>query len=296
MLPNFIIAGVAKAGTTSLYYYLTQHSEVDIPRKESFYFAREYYKHSPPGGPPFFRDKSRLIFSEIEYDKFYAQCHKTAIGEVSTCYAYFHESAIPLIKEKLGDIKIIFMLRNPVERAFSAYKHFLRLKAEPLSFKDALAAEKLRMEKQWDFMWYYTDVGFYTKQLQAFKENFSQVKVFLTEDLASNPQQLMKELFGFIGVNDEFIADTSFQYNAADAMPSILARKTFRNKILKYLGKQIIPEKKRMALKQKLRTPAETSALNMDAETKSSLIKLYREDISELEKIIGRDLGAWTNQ
>jgi hypothetical protein len=293
LLPNFLIAGVAKAGTTSLYYYLLQHPEVDIPRKESFYFAREFYKNAPGSKPPLYRDKSRIIFTEDDYNKFYAHCNKKAIGEVSTCYAYFHESAVPLIKEKLGDIKIIFILRNPVERAFSAYKHFVRMNAEILSFKDALKAEKERMDQHRDFMWYYADVGFYSKQLKAFKNNFSQVKIFLTEDLEAFPQNTMKEIFQFIEVDNSFVPDTSFRYNEAGTMPSPLLKKTFSNTFLKSIVKKIIPEKKRMAVKQKLRKPSETIPLLMDADVKASLVNLYHDDIMELEKIIERDLSEW---
>jgi hypothetical protein len=292
LLPNFLIAGVAKAGTTSLYYYLTQHPDVDIPRKESFYFAREFYKNAGGDSPPFFRDKPRIIFTEEAYDTFYFNCHKKAIGEVSTCYAFLHETAIPLIKEKLGDIKMIFILRNPVERAFSAYKHFHRSGDETLSFKDSIAAEKSRMEKRWDFMWYYTDVGFYAKQVKAFKDNFSQVKVFLSEDLDANPQAVMKELFKFIDVNDDFVPDTGFRYNTADTLPSHRVKNSTLNKLLKPFIKKFIPEKKRMAMRQKSRIPVDT-VLTMDAEVKSHLLKLYQDDITELEKIIGRDLNNW---
>ncbi|HKR03230.1 MAG TPA: sulfotransferase, partial [Bacteroidia bacterium] len=253
MLPNFLIAGVAKAGTTSLYYYLTQHPEVDIPRKESFYFAREFYKNAPGDKPPFYRDKSRIVFTEKDYDKFYSHVNKNATGEVSTCYAYFHESAVPLIKEKLGDVKIIFILRNPVERAYSAYKHFLRAGAETLSFKEALDAEKSRIEKRWDFMWHYAAVGFYAKQVKAFRENFSHVKIFLSDDLDAKPGEVMKVIFQFIGVNDGFIPDTSFRYNSADAKPAALfdylSEKKFSKKFLKPIIRKIIPEKKRMAIK-----------------------------------------------
>ena len=102
MLPNFLVAGAAKSGTTSLYYYLLQHPEVAIPRKETFYFAHDFYKNAGGDKPPYFREKTRIVFSEEEYDRFYEQCNRKAIGEISTCYAYFYKSSVPLIKKKLG--------------------------------------------------------------------------------------------------------------------------------------------------------------------------------------------------
>lgn len=297
MLPNFLIAGVAKAGTTSLYYYLKQHPEVDIPRKETFYFAREFYKNAPGDKPPHFRDKARIIFTNDEYDKFYKGCNKKAIGEVSTCYAYFYESSIPLIRKKLGDVKIIFVLRNPVERAFSAYNHFIRLNAEPLSFREALKEEKLRMEKHWDFMWYYAAVGFYANQVKTFKDNFSQVKIFLSDDLSSNPSLIMKELFQFLRVDDSFIAETSLRYNEANVKPgeleNYLSKKSAGANFIKSVLKKTIPEKTRMEWRQKSRKAISTPASFMPGDVREELIDLYKDDMIKLEKIIDRDLSEW---
>jgi hypothetical protein len=251
----------------------------------------------PGNKPPHFRDKSRLIFTDDEYDKFYKGCNKKAVGEVSTCYAYLHNTSVSLIKKKLGDVKIIFILRNPVDRAFSAYNHFTRLKAEPLSLKEALKEEKKRIEKHWDFMWYYADPGFYADQVKTFKDNFSQVKVFLSEDLSSNPEQIMKELFQFVGVNDTFIPDMSFRYNEGNTKPgeleNYLSKKLIAGNLLKPVLRKMVPEKMRMEYRQKSKKANESSPVLMTDDIRDELIDLYRDDILKLEKIIGRDLGEW---
>lgn len=298
MLPNFIIPGVAKAGTTSLYYYLDQHPEIDIPRKETFFFARDFYLKHPDGGPPYFRDRSRVVFSEAEYDKFYAHCNKKAVGEVSTCYAYFYKQSIPFIKEKLGDVKIIFLLRNPVERAFSAYKHFARSQKEPLSFSDALLQEKARMEMNWDFMWYYADLGFYAEQVKAFKNNFNNVHVFFSEDLQKNTDKILQKIFKSINVSEDVKIDTTIKYNMSDARfdnfrSNYLYGNLFSKKIIRPALKKIIPEKKRQLLKHKWRTPAVLLPNKIEHKIKSHLQNMYRSDIKELEKMTGRDLSAW---
>lgn len=298
MLPNFIIPGVAKAGTTSLYYYLDQHPEIDIPRKETFFFARDFYSNHPDSGPPYFRDKSRIVFTETEYNKFYAHCNKKAVGEVSTCYAYFYKQSIPAIKQKLGDVKIIFLLRNPVERAFSAYKHFVRIQKEPLSFSDALLQEKTRMEMRWDFMWYYSHLGFYAKQVTAYKNNFTNVDVFFSEDLQKNPDEILRKIFKSINVSEDVKINTTIKYNMSDERldnfrSNYLYGNLFSKKIIRPALKRIIPEKKRQLLKYKWRTPAALLPNIVEHKIKNQLQNVYREDIKELEKITGRDLSGW---
>lgn len=298
MLPNFIVAGVAKGGTTSLYYYLSQHPEIEIPRKETFFFAQNFFENMPSDGLPYFRQKSRIFFDEKKYNKLYVKCNNKAVGEVSTCYCYFHKDSIPLIKEKLGDIKIIFILRNPVERAFSAYKHFfLRHRCEPLSFNEAIRQEKIRMQKHWDFMWYYTDMGFYAEAIKQFKKNFSNVKIFLAEELANKPQWVMKEIFQFIGVKDSFAVDTGFRYNISSSQEAswfaLLYRNPVFSRFINPIIKKIIPEKKRFAIKHNVRKPLISSGLTFDELTRQELVNLFRTDILELEKITNKNLSNW---
>ncbi len=296
MLPNFIIAGNARCGTTSLYYYLSQHPEADIPRKETFYFAREFYKNIPNDGPPGYRDKSRIIYSEKEYDDFYKRCTRKAIGEVSTCFGYLHKSSVSLIKKKLGDVKIIFLLRNPVERAFSGYKHFVWLTYETLSFEDAIEKENERMKLNWDFMWHYVQLGFYAKQVKEFQNNFSNVKIILSEDFEQKTNSVMKEIFRFIGVDENFKCDTSFRYNFSDENKStfknILSENPVSEKIIKPFIKKMMPEKERMEWKHRLREPL-PEKMKMNPETRQKLIGIYKSDILELEKMLERDLNHW---
>jgi hypothetical protein len=287
MLPNFIVAGVAKAGTTSLYYYLIQHPEIDIPRKEVFYFAKNFFNNIPTNNLPYFRDKKRLVLTEEDYDAFYSKCSKKAVGEVSTCYAYFYASAIPLIKGKLGDIPIIFLLRNPVERAFSAYMHFRRDNKEELVFADAIKQESERMEKHWDFMWYYIDLGFYSKQVKAYKDNFTKVKIITTDDLTTRPEKIMKDLFDFLAVDNAFKPDLTFRYNSSEKkrinFPSIFFSPVF---------KKITTEKQRKLLKQRIRISVKNKS-PLSPGLYSELLKTYREDILTLEKITDLDFSSW---
>ena len=152
MLPNFLIIGASKCGTTSLYYYLKQHPEIsfsDLKEPKYFSSVNESFPHNGIG------DKSvdkYAIKSLTEYKSLFADLHNKRVGEASPDTLYFYDKTASLIKETLGDIPIIIMLRNPVKRAFSAFMYLKRDSREKLSFRDGLLAENRRLKDNWDFI------------------------------------------------------------------------------------------------------------------------------------------------
>jgi len=297
MNPNFLVAGVAKCGTTSLFYYLIQHPEVSIPKKETFYFISEFYKNQT-ADPIGRRDPERIITSLEDYQKLYAESNTKVIGEVSTCYFHFHEMAIPKIKSLLGDPKIIIILRHPVERAYSGYKHFTRTNHEPLSFEEALRSEKERKDKKWDFMWQYSEYGFYAKQVKAYQTNFTNVKIILSEDLEKNTDNTMREIFQFLEIDDSFKPDTKVKFNISDSQKNNFWFKYFihnkiTNKILKPIAEKLINPVKRRKIIHMLRTPEKQKQDTLILNTRQKLLDLYKEDTLELQSILKRDLSTW---
>lgn len=298
--PNFLVAGVAKCGTTSLFFYLEQHPEVCIPKKETFYFIRDFYKNQTNDliGQ---RKPSQLILTEEAYNNLYQKCGKVkAIGEVSTCYFHFPDMAIPEIKAKLGNPKVIIILREPVSRAWSNYTHFKRGHQEPLCFEDALLAQQERREKRWDFMWDYTSLGFYADYVERYQKEFSDVLILFNEDLENKPLETMQQLFKFIGIDPSFVPDTTTRYNIGDLQDKNPWFKLFiRNNFVRTVVRPIVRATFSATLKQKIRHklrrkntgPKET----MKPETKEKLKALYREDIIRLQSLTGRDLSTWLN-
>ena len=102
-----------------------------------------------------------------------------AVGESSVDNLYFPEQVIPLIKTLLGDVKIIIVLRNPVDRAFSAYKNLLRDGRETLTFEEGLGIEPLRRLKGYECLWRYQDLGFYYERVKAYMAHFTNVKIII---------------------------------------------------------------------------------------------------------------------
>ena len=142
--------------------------------------------------------------------------NEVAIGEASTLYLSFPKAA-ERIQYHIPDVKLIAILRYPADRAYSAFMHALRDNYESITdFSSALAAEEERIKLNWVLLWRYQDQGFYYRQLKRYFGLFDshQIKVYLYEDLVNNRSCLIRDVFDFIGVDQDFIPDTSAKYIA----------------------------------------------------------------------------------
>jgi len=139
-LPNFLVVGVAKSGTTSLYHYLNQHPDIFIPsRKECRFFSSKPGNFKGPG-----REFQNDTIKDIQgYRRLFLGCFNiSARGDVSNDYLFYYTESIENIKRHIGeDAKIIIRLRNPIDRAYSNYLRHIREGWEALSFEDGLEAE-----------------------------------------------------------------------------------------------------------------------------------------------------------
>ena len=296
-LPNFLIIGAAKSGTTSLYKYLSVHPQVFMsPNKETNFFA---YRDTLPvvkgwGTPPAMIVDS--ITSIDEYKRqFRAVESQTAIGEASPLYLYSPE-APENIRQIIPETKLVAILRNPVDRAFSHFMHLVRDRREPLNtFREAVAAEEERMEEAWTWDYFYTDMGRYYTQLSRYFELFnkSRIKILLYDDLLENSEVLMRDLFTFLNVNSDVDIDTSFIHN-----PSGVPRSRSLHKLLsepssiKTLVRRVVPEKTRNLVGQALwERNLEKTQISDDMRRK--LRRRFHGEIQRLEKLIERDLSSW---
>jgi hypothetical protein len=213
--PNFIIIGAMKAATTSLYTYLKQHPDIFMTQiKEPMFFNNLNRQNN-------FIIKGRKSKKISTFDEYYslfdAVRKETAIGEASPAYLYNTQCAA-LIKKYLPNTKIIAILRQPVERAYSNYLHTKRSDREPISnFEDAFNSEEERINKNWDPIYHYKAMGFYYKQLKIYYNVFpkKQIKIILFKDIITKPERTIKEVFKFLEIDNTFKPDISKKANVS---------------------------------------------------------------------------------
>ena len=291
MLPNFIIIGAQKSGTTSLYHYLNQHPEVFMsPIKETHFLDYGDGKRMDGGrgrvpGPP--------VTSFEQYESLFdGVCGEKAVGEATPTYIYLPDSP-GLIRHHMPGAKLVAILRDPVDRAYSAFQHAVRNGKEPLrDFAAALAEEDRRVERNWHPIFHYKTRGFYHAQLTRYGDALEEdrLRVYLYEDLRNDQLGLMRDIFGFLGVDEAFTPDTSTRYNIS-GVP--------RNRAVGTLAKRVgglIPALKRVVpfeARQRIKRRVFVKAPPLDPAIRRSLIHAYHDDIIELQTLLGRDLSAW---
>ena len=298
-LPNFLIVGSAKSGTTSLYHYLKQHPDVYLPEKREGRFFSIMENFNGQGDEVEF-NKSIIKSFEVYKSLFSGTNSEKAIGDISTDYLYYYENSTKKIKSILGDtVRIIIILRNPIERAYSQYLHNVRDGKETLSFENALKTDNLRRKQNWVWGWYYKNIGFYYKQVKAYIENFKQVRIYLYDDLLSDELCLMSDLFAFLEVDSLFVPDMSVKYNVSGIYKNkIIYNLLFKQNLFKSVVRIILDpfysREKRQKFVEKLRSK-NLEKPQMKAETREYLNHLYRDDILRLQSLINRDLSSWLN-
>lgn len=299
--PNFLVVGAAKTGTTSVYAYLRQHPQVFLPTKENFFFLSERFRdnHLPY---PAQRPHDEIEFDEAAYlAAFEGAGDCPARGEVATGYLQFPELAIPRIREVLGtEVKLMAILRHPVERVWSGYTFFRRDLHEKLDFEQALAAEEDRTAAGWDFMWHYTAHSFYARSVKAYMDAFPHFRVFFFDDLRADPAAFMREIFTYLGVDPDVPLDLTEQnVSGAPKSKTFQALVTQENpvkKALRPLLRAVAGRETRHRMRQWLKARNVGEKDRMSAERFNALLPLYLDDIAELERLTGRDLSAWKAQ
>jgi Sulfotransferase domain len=297
-MPTFLLVGAAKSGTSAVYDYLRQHPEVfGSEWKEPGFFAFEgqVARFAGPGDRKFNR---RCVTTLARYQGLFSKVvNQRAIGEASTVYLYSPE-APSRIRRHLPTVKLIGILRNPVDRAYSGYRYLVRDGLERLpSFEAVLEAEDSRVAANWQHIWHHKRLGFYYLQLKRYFDLFprDQIAVYLYEEFQARPLAIVQQMFAFLGVDPGFAPDVSLQHNVSGEPRSRLLHKALAHpNAAKDLVKGLLPEPTRRRMRARLMkwnilpTPP-----NLASETRRALLNLYRDDILRLESLIDRDLSHW---
>ncbi|MEL6553959.1 MAG: sulfotransferase [Cyanobacteria bacterium J06621_11] len=294
VLPNFLLIGTAKGGTTSLYSYLDQHPQVYMSaNKEPGFFALEGEKLDYQGPDEAF---SRTSVTHIEaYKKlFEGVTTETAIGEASPFYLYFAK-APERIKHYAPNAKLIVSLRNPVDRAYASYMHNVRVGYEEDSFEASLKKEDRRIQDNWIYLWHYKQCGLYYQQLSRYFDTFGrdQIQVHLFEDLAQTTQTTVQSIFSFLQIDDTFVPDLSIVNASGIPRSKLVHSLVDRGNPVRDTLKAVVPDGLRKGIANQIRKLNLAPKPPLDPETKAVMVGFYREDILKLQDLIGRDLTGW---
>lgn len=297
-IPNFLIIGTAKAGTSSLYHYLNQHPQIYMsPVKEPRFFAPELYtEHCKDPYREGAKQHRDVPMSFEEYCQlFEGAVNEVALGEASTEYLYMPKTP-ERIQQHIPSAKLIAILRDPAERAFSAFCYQLRDGCEKLTFEQALAAESQRItENKWWPGWHYKQSGFYYEQLKRYFQVFdpSQIKVYLHDELSADPTSVVKDIFRFVGVEDDFTPTLTRKNVSGIPQNRFLHSLMTRNNPLKAAVKPFLPDGLRQRVAQNIHQQNMQAKPTLSPEIRHTLVEDYRQDILNLQDLLQRDLSKW---
>lgn len=301
VLPNFLIFGVQKAGTTSIYKYLKEHPQVFMsPLKETDFFGRPSALSGQRMEAVSTTKGGRKKIETIEDYRalFEGASQEIAIGEASPNYLFLHDHAVPAIQKHVPDAKLIAILRNPVDRAYSDYlMHVREAIGEPRPL--AVQVEK-SPESSYTLL-----KGRYYEGVKHFLDAFGreQVKIFLYDELRQDTPALMREVYDFIGVDSTFEADTSKQQQKAEVPKNQSINKLLRtnNPLRTAVGgllRTVLPEERRQKLRSLLiaANSQGKSAMPLSSADAQVLTQYYREDVLRLQDLLARDLSHWLSE
>lgn len=297
-LPNFLIIGAAKSGTTALYQYLKQHPQIFFSaRKEPHYFSYTQTSKQTNGPSDYVKT---AITDLVEYESLFHDAKGfLAIGEASPTYIYIPEAA-ERIKELIPYVKMIAILRNPVERAFSAYMHLVRDNLEPAkSFEEGLDLEDKRIQENWGPIYHYRKCGLYGEQLSRFYELFpnNQLLVVKHEEFETDPKLILARIYNFLKIAPDFKADTSFRPNVSGKPKSVILQKSYKAifdkpNLLKKVAREVLPETLRWKFTTNLRN-RNLEKTSVNKSTKEKLMDYFSDDVNLLGRLLNEDFSTW---
>ena len=286
MLPTFFLAGVPKAGTSSFHHYLDQHPQVFMSKKkEPHHFSWE------DDGWPRWAVKNRAAYEALFEEALPDQQR----GESST-WTLYSEGAPGRIAEAVPDARIVVLLRDPTERAYSNWMFNLSSGFESLdTFEVALVAEPGRIAQGSPWHHHYVRAGLYAPQVRRYLEQFGadRVLVHLFEDLKDDALAVTQRTFSFLGVDPAFRPNTETVSNRTTVPRSrwVHAFMSGSGPVKRSL-KRVVPADLSARLGRLVKVRNRGALPTISPDTRRRLNDLFRDDVADLSDLLGRDLSS----
>ena len=276
MLPNFLIIGAMKAGTTSLYAYLQGHPQVFMPELKEVHF---------------FSDEDNWNQGQAWYERHFQDAGESAlaVGEASTTYSRFpHIAGVPArVAGMLPDARLIYLVRNPVDRMISDYLHRLSGNQEDASLETALLTKRK-----------YADLSSYAMQIEQYLQYFPRLQMLIlkSEDLRGQRVETLRSVCEFLGIDGSWLPPLlhkEFHQTAERRQPRRMAESLTRLGAVS-AAKSLLPRFVRRWLRTALTTAGPSlpeGAVSPDLRRR--LEDLVREDVLRLRRYMDKDFDAW---
>lgn len=273
-LPNFLLIGAARCGTTSMYNHLREHPDIFMssPKELNYFVNSDLLTEALPP------EASIVVRSLENYQLYFASVTtERAIGEASPSYLFFPACARRILAI-LGRVKIVVHLRHPVDRAYSHFRLRRYQGSEPeADFIKAFQSEDLRIEETGErYYWAYKSGSIYAPRLAKFLEVFGvdNVHINIFDDFVNNPLHITQQTYRFLKVDPTFEADTNKVH-----YPSLLG---FKYRFKLHRKPPFVRMRKRRVYPPEL-----------PATVRKRLTTLYTEDIKATQELTKRDLSKW---
>ena len=294
-LPNFIVIGAGRSGTTSLHHYLGQHPDVYLCPEKSPNFFVSHETLPDWEGPQVRRMAQQWVRDRRTYEALFDGVRgEKAVGDVSPVYLQAL-SAAPAIQELCPDARLVAVLRDPVDRA---YAHFLGRRRDGLEsradFREVVAEERSRPLPEAVAFGSYLGCGRYHHFLNPYYELFprERIRVYLFDDLLADAAGLLSDLFAFLDVDPEFAPSTEQRHAQTGVIENPLLRAVWTGSVGLRTGlRPYLPATVRNVGRRVFARRLAKERLEPDL--RAELVEVFRDDIGRLQGLIGRDLGHW---
>ncbi|MQY09327.1 sulfotransferase family protein [Actinomadura macrotermitis] len=298
-LPDFLIVGAPKAGTTALHAGLAAHPDLYLsPVKEPKFFLTD----GPPptrGGPGDAQTYREHVWRRADYEALFDAAPPGAPRGESTPF-YLHDlSAQSRIQKAIPEARLIAVLRDPVERAHSNWAHLWAAGLEPIGDPvRACAAEERRVKDGWAAFWHYTGLGLYGEQLQHLYKLFPEEQILLLRyrDVRDDAAATLDRICAFLGVRTGVI-DTIPRENVTAHVPDTAATRVVQqvlrtgSRVGGYAPRPLRRAASRpfLSLLQRGQRPRRP----LTPEQRERLLPYFADDIALLQEVTGLDYSDW---
>jgi len=282
--PNFFIVGVGKAGTTSLYNYLSKIPQIYMsPVKEPNYF-NQLTKSNKNQKIDMAKKKYLSLFSNVKNEKIVGECS----------ISYLTTSEVPaLIHKQVPKARILISLRDPVERAFSAYLNNQRYSGLNETFHEQLNKE-LRNNINNNKIQIGLRAGLYFENVKRYLDTFGaeQVNVIIFEEWVKNLKTTLEDILIFLNVNENINNFEEEALNPFVVTRGPVTKRVLKSKIAIKISESMFSESSRIFLKKFLFKKQIKPEMNL--EDRKTLIDFYRDDVNKTQSLLARNL-PWSN-